>query len=207
VEQALFLILAAGSVLGAANVVFRRNPAICAVFLVVTFVCLSGMFLLLGFPFVAAVQLMVYAGAIMVLFLFVVMLLNLEREQPRYVPYGSVVAPLLAGCLLGLLAPVFAEAEVRPAEQSELAPAAVAARGAEGGPALAQALFGRFLLPFEAVSILLLVAIIGVIVLAKRKASTLDGGSFDPGPAALAAPPAASPRARPQLAGRATEGL
>jgi NADH-quinone oxidoreductase subunit J len=171
VEQVLFLILAAGSVLGAANVVFRRNPAICAVFLVLTFVCLSGMFLLLGFPFVAAVQLMVYAGAIMVLFLFVVMLLNLSREEPRDFPYGSVLAPLIAGCLLGLLAPVFAEAKVHPASAAEAAPAAEAARAAEGGEGLATALFGRFLLPFEAVSLLLLASIVGVIVLAKRMPS------------------------------------
>jgi NADH-quinone oxidoreductase subunit J len=173
VEQALFLTLAAGATFGAANVVLRRNPAICAVFLVVTFVCISGLYLLLGFPFLAALQLMIYAGAIMVLFLFVVMLLNLEKEVPRQVPYASIMAPLVCACLVGVVGPFVLSNDVRlsagPESEAPRVITMSARDGAEGGAALSEALFGKFLLPFEATSLLILAALIAVVVLAKKR--------------------------------------
>jgi NADH-quinone oxidoreductase subunit J len=168
VEQVLFLILAAGALYAGANVVFRRNPAICAVFLVFSFVCVSGMFLMLGFPFMAAMQLMVYAGAIMVLFVFVVMLLNLEREAPQEVPYKAVMAPLLAGAMLGLCGVFLVGAKVAPQAPGGGLHGGQAEAAGNGGIPLADALFGRWLLPFEATGLLLLAALLGVIVLAKR---------------------------------------
>ena len=80
-EVILFAILAAAAVVTALLVILQRNPVASAIFLILTFFCLAGIYLLLNAPFLAAIQVLVYAGAIMVLFLFVIMLLNLEKEQ------------------------------------------------------------------------------------------------------------------------------
>ncbi len=164
----VFLILAAGAVFFAANVVLRRNPAECAVHLVGSFFCLAGIYLMIGFPFLAALQLLVYAGAIMVLFLFVIMLLDLRREEPRENPRISTIAPLAMGLLFGLLAVVLPDMPVAVATGRG---AVAGAGGAEGGKELANYLFGRHLLTFEATSLLLLAGIFGVVVLAKRRTS------------------------------------
>ncbi len=165
---AVFLILAAGALFFAANVVFRRNPAVCAVHLVGAFFCLAGIYFLIGFPFLAALQLLVYAGAIMVLFLFVIMLLDLRKEEPREKPVSSTLSPIFAGALLGLLAVTLPELPVAPNEEPGATPAL---RGAEGGRELAAALFGRHALTFEATSLLLLAGILGVVSLAKARRS------------------------------------
>jgi len=168
VEYTVFLILGIATILFALNVVLRRNPAVCAVHLVGAFFCLSGIYLLIGFPFLAALQLMVYAGAIMVLLIFVIMLLDLSKEEERDVTYSSVIAPLFAGALLGLLAtllPSFEIATTQPDLGGESA--------ARGGQQLAVALFSKHLLAFEATSLLLLAAILGVLVLAKKRGKSL----------------------------------
>jgi NADH-quinone oxidoreductase subunit J len=162
----IFLVLAAGSIVFAANVVLRRNPAACAVNLVGTFFCLSGIYLLIGFPFLAAIQLMVYAGAIMVLFLFVIMLLDLRQEEPRNTPIGGLLAPLFAAAVLGLVVPFFPDAEVKAAMNLTPIQGETASWGGQG---LAVALFGRHMIVFEATSLLLLAGILGVVVLAKRR--------------------------------------
>lgn len=180
----IFIALAVGAVLFAANVVLRRNPAACAVHLVGAFFCLSGIYLLIGFPFMAAIQLMVYAGAIMVLFLFVIMLLDLRKEEPRDTPLASLLAPLLAAAVLGLIVPLFPEHQV---VTSGLHDPVQGRTAANGGAGLAYALFSRHLLAFEATSILLLAGILGVTVLAKRRTS----------PRATLAEPTASHAASP----------
>ncbi len=164
----VFYVLALFSVFFGANVVFQRSPAICAVHLVGAFFCLSGIYLVLGFPFMAALQLLVYTGAIMVLFLFVIMLLDLRKEEPRETPIAALLAPLFAGALLAFLALTFPDFAVAPVPGGDME---AGIRGASGGKELAQNLFGRHVLAFEATSVLLLGAILGVVTLAKRRRS------------------------------------
>lgn len=168
VEVILFAILAAGAVVTALLVVLQRNPMVSAIFLILTFFCLAGIYLLLNAPFLAAIQILVYAGAVMVLFLFVIMLLNLERERKLAARHRlqKVCAVILGLVLLVQTGSVFhslfltGEKGFFPADK-------VAALG--NTEVVARLLFTDFLLPFEITSVLLLVAIIGAIILAKRE--------------------------------------
>lgn len=165
-ELAVFSILAIGMLVFAGNVVLRRNPAVCALHLVGTFFCLSGVYLLIGFPFLAAIQLMVYAGAIMVLFIFVIMLLDLGRETEGSSGDERPWFPaLLAGGVLGLLISVFPYFDINV----ENLPASNTESSVIGGRSLAEALFSEHLIAFEATSLLLLAGIIAVLVLAKKR--------------------------------------
>ncbi len=173
--EILFYLLAALALAFAAGVVTAKMPLYSVLSLLGVFVCLAGIYLLAGFQFLAATQLLVYAGAIMVLFLFVIMLLNLGdlnqfSESPakaigktRFVIAGAAATVL---CLVGVLAPGHAPAPV----------ATLATR--EGGidrlEPLAEVLFSRYMLPFEAASLLLLATMIAVIVLAKRQRGRID---------------------------------
>ena len=138
-----------------------RSPVASALFLVLTMVWLSGLFVLLHAFFLAAVQILVYAGAVMVLFLFVIMLLDLKEEERRtWNRFGVGAGVISAGGLLGIaLVTLFA---TRPGQgaRPEL----------EGSiELLGSVLFRRYLLPFEIVSVLLLVAMVGVILLSRRE--------------------------------------
>src|SRR5438067_927070 len=141
----------------------RRSPVASALWLVVTLFSLAALFVLLDAQFIAVLQVLVYAGAIMVLFLFVIMLLNLGRPGPTDLkgPAGLGVGVLLAGLLLVQLLGL---RRVAPPPGMALAPGAVARAAAEQGmvPAVARPLFGAYLVPFEITSILLLAAIVGV---------------------------------------------
>ena len=148
----------------------RRNPVASALWLVVTLFSLAALFVLLDAQFIAVLQLLVYAGAIMVLFLFVIMLLNLGRAGPSDMkgPLGLGVAVLLAGFMLVQLLRMHpGGGGSTPAH----APSAMARAAAEQGmiPAVARPLFSVYLVPFEITSVLLLAAIVGAVVLAKRK--------------------------------------
>ncbi len=138
-----------------------RSPVASALFLVLTMVWLSGLFVLLHAFFIAAVQILVYAGAVMVLFLFVIMLLDLREEERRQWNKFGVAAGLVAVAALGgVLVVTIVSAKPGTGTRPEL----------EGTTALlGQALFTKYLLPFEAVSILLLVAMVGVILLSRRE--------------------------------------
>ncbi len=153
----LFYLFGAGALLAAANVVLRRQPVPAAVWLVVCFFFLAGEFLVLGFPFLAAIQVLVYVGAIMVLFLFVIMLLDLRGLQPLH---GQARVAAGAGAAMILVALAVVAATGRPA---------VAAAGEEtlGLDAFTAALFGDWLLPFELTSLLLLAAIVGALTLGR----------------------------------------
>ncbi len=160
----LYTITAIGCALGT---VFHRNPVHCALFLVGVLVSVSGMFVLLNAQFIAAIQIFVYAGAIMVLFLFVVMLLNVKGETPLLAPgagkgFGILFAALAALELLWIvLAPGIED--WRPAPAPPLPPDF-------GSPvAIGQILYTTWLFPFEVTSVLLLVAVVGAVVLARRK--------------------------------------
>src|SRR4029077_20000154 len=139
---------------------FSRNPVTSAMFLVLTIASLAGLFVLLHAFFLAAVQVLVYAGAFMVLFLFVIMLLDLRAEERQRIRLFSAISGLIA---VGAILFVFLQTLLRSSLGSNGPPSL------EGSTIpLGAALFTRFLLPFEIVSLLLLVAMMGVILLSKR---------------------------------------
>jgi len=163
----IFGVIAMGSAL---LCITRKNPIASALWLVVTLFALAALFVLLDAQFIAVLQVLVYAGAIMVLFLFVIMLLNLGRPGPSDIkgPLGLGVAVLLAAALLFLLQPL-TQTTLRSA--ITLPPGSVPALQQQQGivGAVANPLFSAYLIPFEIASVLLLAAIVGAVVLAKRK--------------------------------------
>ena len=163
----IFGVIAMGSAL---LCITRKNPIASALWLVVTLFALAALFVLLDAQFIAVLQVLVYAGAIMVLFLFVIMLLNLGRPGPSDIkgPLGLGVAVLLAAALLFLLQPL-TQTTLRSA--ITLPPGSVPALQQQQGivGAVAIPLFDAYLIPFEIASVLLLAAIVGAVVLAKRK--------------------------------------
>ena len=163
--QTAFYYLAAASIASASLAVTRRSPVHSMLWVLALFIHVAGIFLLVGAEFLAAVQVIVYAGAILVFYLFFIMLLDLPSESagPRF----GVHWPLAAAGGLAFAALAWY------ANRSGLAPPA--ARMATGGPglgtlsAIGTALFGQFALPFEIASLILLAAIVGAVVIAKRK--------------------------------------
>ncbi len=166
----LFYLLAAGTLACGAGVVTARMPLFSVLSLLGAFLCLAGIYLLAGFQFLAATQLLVYVGAIMVLFLFVIMLLNLGdpehlgRFAPSTLRGGRLAVAVGAAAGLALLG-IAGAGWGQPYVQSEDA----AERGLDGLEPLAEVLFGRYVLPFEASSLLLLATMIAVVALAKRE--------------------------------------
>jgi NADH-quinone oxidoreductase subunit J len=160
----IFFVLAAVAVLAAVGVVAQRNAVRSALFLLVHFICLAGLYILLNAQFVAMVQIIVYAGAIVVLFLFVVMLLGMERaeEGPDLRPYFGLVGALLGVLLLAGV--VWALLSVSPGPVTAATPGS-SVRG------IGAALLTDFAVPFELASVVLLVAMVGAIALARRKMS------------------------------------
>jgi NADH-quinone oxidoreductase subunit J len=158
-----FLVLALLTVVSAVTVVVHRNPVHSACALVATLFLLAVFFVGLDAQLVAVLQVIVYAGAIVVLFLFVIMLLNL-REEARMTGTPMLVATAVAGgaALVVLLATALGRARTSPA--SDLPP------GFGETAAVGRELFTAYLLPFELTSILLLVAIVGAVALAKKPA-------------------------------------
>src|SRR5438270_8523450 len=139
---------------------FSRNPVTSAMFLVLTIGSLAGLFVLLHAFFLAAVQVLVYAGAVMVLFLFVIMLLDLKAEERRKVKTTGIFLGLIS---VGAIIVIFFQSLAHSSLGSGQPPAL------EGGTVpLGRLLFTQYLLPFEIVSILLLVAMVGVVLLSKK---------------------------------------
>ena len=166
--QIVFWTFSALAVLGAAMCITRRSPVASALWLVQTLFALAALFVVLDAQFVAVLQVLVYAGAIMVLFLFVIMLLNLGRPGLSDLkgPVGLAVATLLGGLLFfQLLRGATPSAAGTPAGDT------MAQLQQEQGivGAVARPLFSQYLIPFEITSVLLLAAIVGAVVLAKRK--------------------------------------
>lgn len=163
----LFFYFAAGIVGSSLLVILLRNPVYCTISLLVMFAHVAGLYLLLNAEFIAAVQVIVYAGAILVLYLFVVMLLSIRREerfQRQLIPALVVAVLLLAEVVLVIFSAKgggrFSEltGEFPSGRIQEIGSTAV----------IGQVLFSRYLLPFEVASLLLLAAMIGAIVLSKR---------------------------------------
>ena len=158
------------AMLSALLCITRKNPVTSALWLVVTLFSLAGLFVLLDAQFIAVLQVVVYAGASMVLFLFVIMLLNLGRPGPSDIkgPASLLGAVVLAVAMLILLKPV---SSATLSEAVTLPPGSVAAIQQQQGMvgSVAGPLFEAYLVPFEIASVLLLAAIVGAVVLAKRK--------------------------------------
>ena len=164
-EQILFILFGAVSLIGAIAVISFRHPIYSALSLIVTFFAQAGLFVLLGAHFVAAVQVIVYAGAIMVLFLFVIMLLNLGTLSVK----GAIGTKLKGlAVILGIL---FAAEGIYIAVNALNDTAVASAEPAAATTTtydIGELLFSKYLLPFEVTSLILLAALIGVIVLVKR---------------------------------------
>jgi NADH-quinone oxidoreductase subunit J len=165
----LFWTFAGIAVASAVLCITRTSPVASALWLVMTLFQIAALFVMLDAQFLAVLQVLVYAGAIMVLFLFVIMLLNLGRLSLTDIkgPAGLGLAAFLAGAL-GLQ--LFIVARTTPPADLTLPPGALAATEHSQGMvgAIAYPLFSAYLVPFEITSVLLLAAIVGAVVLAKR---------------------------------------
>ncbi len=162
-ELVMFIITAAIALVGGVAMVVSHNAVHSALFLLLNFFAISVLFLMLESPFLFAIQLTVYAGAIMVLFLFVVMLLGAERveDTPDKLGWQRWLALAMAGILL-------VQAVIASLRGTPAAPPADMAAVISSPTAIGQELFTTYLLPFEITGILLLVGIIGVVVLQQR---------------------------------------
>jgi NADH-quinone oxidoreductase subunit J len=166
-DALFFWTFAAVAVLASLLVVGQRNPMYSVLLLIVSFGALSGLYVLLGSPFVAAIQIIIYAGAIMVLFLFVVMLLNVPTETPQATAGRLLSAgPRRFGALLSFalvveLAWALQRVQGAPLPTDDVQPpTSVYAIGVR--------LFREYAFAFEATSVLILVAMVGAVILAKR---------------------------------------
>ena len=189
----LLFVLLAGLALGCAvSLVAQRNPLYSAISLVGVFIALAGLYLLLAAPFIAAVQVIVYAGAIMVLVVFVIMLLNVEEEEHRPANLRYILAAVLLGAILFGEAAFILFSVVTPDATPETTGVGLTASIGAG-------LFTEYLLPFEITSVLLLMAIVGSVTLARRVAALPR--TVHPDDALLAALPSGGERAVDALPG------
>jgi len=166
-QLALFWIFAVMMLLFGGMVVFLRNPVSCAMSLVMSFICLAGLFVTLDAFFIAVIQVLVYAGAVMVLFLFIIMLLDLKGEETRRVNLSAWAGG-------GLVLFGFVNLLVRVIASD---PRLQMTKPALGNPevndvaAVGAVLFRDFNLPFQVIAVLLLVATVGVVLLSLRRSS------------------------------------
>jgi NADH-quinone oxidoreductase subunit J len=178
VTVVLFFAFAAGALAGALGVVCSRNPVHSALWLVVTLVSVAVLFLLQDADLVAAVQVIVYAGAIVVLFIFVIMLLGVDRDE-------SLAEPLRFRRLTALALGTLVLVEVLLLAGHEWAtgasPGAASGRSIRGDNVelVAKVLFTDYLWPFELTSVLLVIAVVGAIVLARRSGQRPDTDDLD----------------------------
>ena len=186
----ILFILFSGLAIGCAiSMVVQRNPLYSAISLIGVFVALASLYVMLSAPFIAAVQVIVYAGAIMVLVIFVIMLLNVEEEEPRQkrlrflVPTAVLLAAILIAEAAFMLVSVHDSATTPTSSSSNVGLTSSIGVG----------LFTEYLLPFEITSILLLMAIVGAMTLARRNPlspkrsavsnlSVVEAGTGAPGP-------------------------
>ncbi len=170
----LFFVFAAMAVGGAFGVVLQKNPVSSLLFMVGTLGAVAGIFVLFEAHFLAAIQVIVYAGAIMVLFLFVIMLLNLGHDYKADIRsgLGAFVAFATSGAIAGFLARQFRGAADNPIYQQFPGPEGMDQLLAEQGivGAIARPLYTEYVVAFELVAILLLVALVGAVALAKKRA-------------------------------------
>ena len=163
-----FIYLLSGlALIGGVLVITRRNPVHSALALIVTLLALAGIYLMLYAPFVAGVQIILYAGGIMVLFLFVIMLVSIERVEKEKQFNKQWIVAILASLGLGLL---FVMVFTKSTLLRELTKNPVAQFTENNNTQqMGYALYGNYMLAFEIASLLLLVAIVGAVVMAKKK--------------------------------------
>lgn len=168
IHEILFWLLAVVGLMGGIGLITSRNPIYCVLYLIVNFFAIGGLFLTLGAEFLAIVQIIVYAGAIMVLFLFVIMLLNLSEEdmEPNDLTIGRTFSYVLGlGFLAELLYAFGGLRDVLPAYK---------------GPFIGKVenigshLMTDYVFPFEMISVVLLAALLGAIIIAKKHGKKLD---------------------------------
>jgi NADH-quinone oxidoreductase subunit J len=170
-DQVLFYVFAAVTALGSLLVIAQKNPIYSVLALIAAFFGLSGLYVLLDAPFVAIVQIIIYAGAIMVLFLFVVMLLNVPREDaaewdrlhPLYRPWPVRVGALLSVLMVGQIA----WALIRTPRISD--PIGAETAGVSNVGELGRVLFTDYMFAFEVTSILIIAAMVGAVILARKQ--------------------------------------
>jgi NADH-quinone oxidoreductase subunit J len=151
--------MAVGGVIG---MILSRNQAYNALFLVLSFASLGGLYALLDAPFIATIQIIIYAGAIIVLFLFVIMIINLKKglpqERKKWIPYLAIFLGVIF--LFQIIYPVISNLIFFKQQKGII----------EGSPLnLGSALFSEYLYPFEITSLIIIIALIGAVVLLKRK--------------------------------------
>ena len=164
ITEILFWFLAALALLGALMVVFSKNPIHSVLWLITVFFAISGHYILLNAQFLFIVNLIVYAGAIMVLFLFVIMLINLDSEtEPQKNKWLRIAGAVSGGCLLLVLVAALRDSEVR--HQT------VQVKGGNIGLIhnLGKVLFTDYVIPFEISSVLFLSAMVGAVVIGKKE--------------------------------------
>jgi NADH-quinone oxidoreductase subunit J len=165
----LFYLFAGLAIGGAVGVVMAKSPVGSLLFMVTTLAAMAGTFVLLEAHFLAAIQIIVYAGAIMVLFLFVIMLLNLGHDYRKDLKGGAfaILSFGVIGLIAGLLARQLGASGSAAGPGAAAIDAAIVEHGALG--VIARPLYTTYVVPFEITGILLLVAIVGALVLAKRE--------------------------------------
>jgi NADH-quinone oxidoreductase subunit J len=170
----LFYLFAAVAVGASLMVVGQRNPMHSVMLLILSFVALAGLYVLLDAPFLAVIQIIIYAGAILVLFLFVVMLLNAPKEQALRASRGPIPGPRRTGAFLGVL--LLGQLCWAFWEMSRDGSGAAGTLGSGQGTtdissvrAIGQVLYTDYAFAFEVTSLLILVAMVGAVVLAKRR--------------------------------------
>jgi len=159
-----FYLLSGLAILSGVLVITRKSPVQAALALILTLLCLAGLYLMLYAPFVAGVQIILYVGGIMVLFLFVIMLVNLERSQREKQFNQQWIAGVLAAVVLGALF-----ISIYTKGKALLLRPVVEFPEAENTQKIGQMLYSNYMFPFEIASLLLLVAIIGAVVMAKKR--------------------------------------
>lgn len=161
ITQILFFALSALSLISAMLVITSKNPVFSVLWLIVTFFTISGHYILLNAQFLAVVNIIVYAGAIMVLFLFVIMLMNLSKEtEPQKSKWLKLAGAVAGGCLLLVLVAALRGTEDRMAELGTGKIGLIQNLG--------HVLFTEYVVPFEIASILFLSAMVGAVVIGKR---------------------------------------
>ena len=158
----LFFLLAIVCVGAVVAMIFSKNQAYSALFVILAFICLAGLFGLLDAPFIAVIQIIVYAGAIMILFLFVIMMINLREGIPPEKKRWTIgLSFIIAGVLI---------IELIFAIKGFLSPAQTAVEGSAGSPTdLGRLLFTKYLYPFEITSVLIIAALVGAMILVKKR--------------------------------------
>lgn len=164
ITQILFWFLSVVALFSALMVITNKNPVYSVLWLIATFFAISGHYILLNAQFLAIVNIIVYAGAIMVLFLFVIMLMNLNREsEPQKSRWLKMAGALSGGCLLLVLVAALKDTDIRQQQ-------AMVNEGSIGLiKNLGKELFTNYVVPFEISSILFLSAMVGAVVIGKKE--------------------------------------